>query len=263
LSQDNRPVDYFSEKLNDTKDKYSTYDIEFYVVIQSLKKWRHYLIPKEFVLYSDNQALKFITKQEKLNQRHAKWVEFMKNFTFVIKHIYGSANKVSYALSRRSLVIQEFQVKTLGFDVNLPSTARSPHQDLQYLGPKSRRLFQLPREFFTHSLLGDLLFAYREIGSRDIARLATLSLCNQTPKSRSPMVNGQYLGISPLAMPSLCISEPQVPRCRCHVLYSTQSPWDPSQLALSRFLRAPFDFANAEMPSPESWGSRATCPSND
>jgi hypothetical protein len=26
LSQDNRPVAYFSEKLNDTKKKYSTYD---------------------------------------------------------------------------------------------------------------------------------------------------------------------------------------------------------------------------------------------
>ena len=79
-------------------------------------KWRHYLIPKEFVLYSDNQALQFITRQEKLNQRHAKWVEFVHNFTFVIKHISGSANKVAYALSRRSLVIQEFQVKTLGFE---------------------------------------------------------------------------------------------------------------------------------------------------
>jgi hypothetical protein len=82
LSQDNRHVAYFSEKLNETKRKYSTYDKEFYAIIQALKKWRHYLVPQEFVLYSDNQDLQFITRKEKLNQRHAKWVEFMQNFTF-------------------------------------------------------------------------------------------------------------------------------------------------------------------------------------
>ena len=47
LSQDNRPVVYFNEKLNDAKEKYSTYEKEFYAMIQALKKWRHYLIPKE------------------------------------------------------------------------------------------------------------------------------------------------------------------------------------------------------------------------
>jgi hypothetical protein len=40
----------------------------------------------------------------------------MKNFTFVIKHISGNANKVVDALSRRILILQEFQIKTLGFD---------------------------------------------------------------------------------------------------------------------------------------------------
>jgi hypothetical protein len=34
-------------------------------------------MPKEFVLYYDNHALQFITKKDKLNQKHAKWVEFM------------------------------------------------------------------------------------------------------------------------------------------------------------------------------------------
>jgi hypothetical protein len=81
-----------------------------------LKKWRHYLVPQEFVLYSDNWALQFITKHEKLNQKHAKWVEFMQNFTFVIKHIAGNANKVADALSRRCLILQELQVKTLRFE---------------------------------------------------------------------------------------------------------------------------------------------------
>jgi hypothetical protein len=116
LSQDNRLVAYFSEKLNDAKMNYSTYDKEFYAVIQSLNKWRHYLVLKEFILYSDNHALQFVTKQEKLNQKHAKWVEFMQNFNFVIKHISGTTNKVVDALSKKCLILQEFRVNTLGFD---------------------------------------------------------------------------------------------------------------------------------------------------
>ena len=40
----------------------------------------------------------------------------MPNFTFFIKHIFGSANKFADSLSRRSLVVQEFQVKTIGFE---------------------------------------------------------------------------------------------------------------------------------------------------
>jgi hypothetical protein len=40
----------------------------------------------------------------------------MENFTFVINHISGSANKVVDALSTRCLIMQEFQVKTLEFE---------------------------------------------------------------------------------------------------------------------------------------------------
>jgi hypothetical protein len=62
LSQEDRPIAYFSKKLNEMKVNYSTYDTEFYAIIQALNKWRHYLIPKEFVLYSDNHALQFVVQ---------------------------------------------------------------------------------------------------------------------------------------------------------------------------------------------------------
>ena len=57
LSQEDTGVAYFSEKLNGSKQKYSSYDKEFYVVVQALKHWRNYLIPKEFVLFSDNSCI--------------------------------------------------------------------------------------------------------------------------------------------------------------------------------------------------------------
>jgi hypothetical protein len=67
-------------------------------------------------LYSDNHALQFVTQQEKLNQNHAKWVEYMHNCSFVINHISRTTNKVVDALSRKCFLMQEFRVKTLGFD---------------------------------------------------------------------------------------------------------------------------------------------------
>ena len=76
-SQEERVIAYFSEKLNDAKQKYSSYDKEYYVVIQALNKWRHFFMPKEFVLYIDNHALQFISRQENPNQRHVKWVVYM------------------------------------------------------------------------------------------------------------------------------------------------------------------------------------------
>ena len=39
LSQQGKPITYFNEKLNGAKARYSTYDMEFYVVIQTLKHW--------------------------------------------------------------------------------------------------------------------------------------------------------------------------------------------------------------------------------
>ena len=79
LRQEDKLIAYFSEKINESKHKYSSYDKEFYVVVQALKHWRHYLMPNEFVLYTDNFVLQYIMQQHKLNHKHARWVEFLQN----------------------------------------------------------------------------------------------------------------------------------------------------------------------------------------
>ena len=116
LSQEGKIVAFFSEKLNDAKRKYSMYDQEFYAIVQALKKWRHYLIPKEFVLYIDHKDLQYLGSQHELNQRHMKWVEYLQNFTFFIKHKSGVSNRVVDALSRRCSLVTEMKIQVLGFD---------------------------------------------------------------------------------------------------------------------------------------------------
>eukprot|EP00253_Pinus_taeda_P015626 PITA_15626 len=116
LNQEDRPMEFFSEKLNDSRQKYSSCDKEFYAVVQALKHWRHYLLGNEFVLFSDNSALQYVMQQHKLNHKHTKWVEYLQSFTFMLKHISGQANKVADSLSRRALLLQESRIQVMGFE---------------------------------------------------------------------------------------------------------------------------------------------------
>ncbi|GJX25180.1 gag-pol polyprotein [Tanacetum coccineum] len=117
LSQSGRPIAYFSEKLNDAKRRYTTYDKEFYAIIRALDHWQHYLISKEFILHSDHEALKYIQGQHKLLPRHAKWVEFLQVFNFTIKHKSGKLNKGADALSRKYSLLNHLQPKIIGFEL--------------------------------------------------------------------------------------------------------------------------------------------------
>ena len=95
---------------------YSTYDKEFYAVIQALRHWRHYIQSKEFVLFSDHEALKYLHSQHNLSDRHARWVEYLQNYTFVIRHKKGKDNVVAEALSCRAHLLTLVRVQVTGFE---------------------------------------------------------------------------------------------------------------------------------------------------
>ncbi|XP_075674999.1 uncharacterized protein LOC142644229 [Castanea sativa] len=54
--------------------------------------------------------------QGKLNRRHAKWVEFIETFPYVIKYKQGKENIVADALSRRYAIVSILNTKLLGFE---------------------------------------------------------------------------------------------------------------------------------------------------
>jgi hypothetical protein len=116
LLQEGKPIVYFSEKLSGPSLNYSTYDKELYALVRVLETWQHYLWPKEFVIHSDHESLKHIRGQEKLNKRHAKWVEFIETFPYVIKHKKGKENVNVDALSRRYTMLSQLDHKIFGFE---------------------------------------------------------------------------------------------------------------------------------------------------
>ncbi|XP_049405099.1 uncharacterized protein LOC125868514 [Solanum stenotomum] len=101
LLQDSKPIAYFSEKLSGATLNYSTYDKELYVLVRALATWQHYLWPREYVVKTDHESLKYLKRQGKLSRRHAKWVEFIETFPYVIAYKQAKENVVADALSRR------------------------------------------------------------------------------------------------------------------------------------------------------------------
>ncbi|XP_048627572.1 uncharacterized protein LOC125596542 [Brassica napus] len=116
LTQGGRPVAFFSEKLSGAALNYPTYDKELYALVRSLETWQHYLLSKEFIIHTDHETLKHLRGQTTLKKRHARWLEFVETFPYVIKYKKGKDNIVADALSRRHTLITTMEAKIMGFE---------------------------------------------------------------------------------------------------------------------------------------------------
>jgi len=61
---------------------------------------------------SDNISMKYLFDQQNLNARQARWLAFLSEYDFEIKHIKGKENKVVDALSRNAILSVVSSYKT-------------------------------------------------------------------------------------------------------------------------------------------------------
>jgi hypothetical protein len=84
--------------------------------VRVLHVWEHYLRPREFVIHTDHETLKYLQGQTKLNKRHAKWSEFIESFPYIIKYIKGKKNVVADALSRKCMILTQLELNVIRFE---------------------------------------------------------------------------------------------------------------------------------------------------
>ncbi|XP_052487986.1 uncharacterized protein LOC128041725 [Gossypium raimondii] len=66
-------------------------------------------------MHTDHEALKHLKGKHKLNKRHAKWDEYLKSFSYVIKYKKGKENIVVDVVSRRYALLNSLDSKLFGF----------------------------------------------------------------------------------------------------------------------------------------------------
>jgi hypothetical protein len=96
--------------LKEHERHYATHDLELAAIVHALRKWRHYLMGKSFELRTNHNGLKYLFDQPTLNARQSRWLEFLSEYDFDIKHIKVKENKVVDALRRR---VHEFHSTTI------------------------------------------------------------------------------------------------------------------------------------------------------
>ncbi|MGV7994910.1 hypothetical protein PJP12_30040, partial [Mycobacterium kansasii] len=60
--------------------------------------------------------MRYLHSQKKLNLRYAKWVAFLQEYSFVLKHKAGVENKPADALSRIVALLNSLSVEVVGFE---------------------------------------------------------------------------------------------------------------------------------------------------
>ena len=57
VSQDNKPIAFYSRKLNPAQTRYTTTERELLSIVETLKEFRNILLGQQIVVYTDHQNL--------------------------------------------------------------------------------------------------------------------------------------------------------------------------------------------------------------
>jgi hypothetical protein len=101
LTKNGHVIGYESRKLKEHERNYATHDLELASIVHALRMWRHYIMGKKFKIRTNHIGLKYIFEQPILNVGQTRWLEFVSEYDFDIKHIKEKENKVVDVLSRR------------------------------------------------------------------------------------------------------------------------------------------------------------------
>jgi hypothetical protein len=57
ISQENRPITFYSRKLNDAQTRYTTTERELLAIVETLKEYRNILLGQKIIIYTNHKNL--------------------------------------------------------------------------------------------------------------------------------------------------------------------------------------------------------------
>ena len=97
ISQDGKPVAFYSRKLNPAQTRYTTTERELLSIVETLKEFRNILLGQQIIVHTDHENL---TYKNFNSDRVMRWRLFIEEYSPDLRYIKGENNVVADALSR-------------------------------------------------------------------------------------------------------------------------------------------------------------------
>jgi hypothetical protein len=103
-----QPLGFFSKKLSDAQQKYSTFDRELLAIYMAIKHFRYLIEGRNLIVYTDHKPLVYALMNNTVGKndtpRRIRHLDFIMQFCSSIHHITGTDNVVADTLSRISSI---------------------------------------------------------------------------------------------------------------------------------------------------------------
>ncbi len=133
ISQEGKPIAFYSRKLNDAQTRYTTTERELLSIVETLKAYRNILLGHEIEVHTDHKNLVYKTFN---TERVMRWRLIIEEFGPKLLYIKGENNVVADALSRLGLKEEDFSLDAFAFanqdvDDGFPLTYAKVHKAQQ------------------------------------------------------------------------------------------------------------------------------------
>lgn len=101
---ENKPVAYFSKKLTEAQKKKKAIYLECLAITEAVKYWQHWLMGREFLVYSDHKPLENMNIKARTDEELGDLTYYLSQYHFTIKYNPGKSNQEADCLSRNPVL---------------------------------------------------------------------------------------------------------------------------------------------------------------
>lgn len=97
-------IEYYSKTTSPAESRYHSYELETLAVVNSIKYFQHYLLGRNFTVFTDCNTLKASRNKQDLTPRAQRWWAYLQSFTFEIQYREGKRMAHVDFLSRNPIL---------------------------------------------------------------------------------------------------------------------------------------------------------------